>query len=883
MNIKRAIATFLSTVVTFASVSNCFAWTEYYGDATDPERSQIGNIMDSIYKYDVGEFTGAAVGEETSEIIELVCIAGLMQKLDDGFFHSNEKLSKADFYTAISMLYTGRTATTPNIKNENVTMKEAVLAVVSALGYEYMATDEAGMLGVAANLELLKGISLDENKAITRGEFATVLYNALQVNPMELGYSTDGMTLRENDDIALNVIFDIYEVEGLFNSVPGINIYGGNSCRDGFLEISRQEYKASDEHINSGLLGRYVRGYVKYYEDADEYVLVYLEEEEESIEFNLDAIENVENNRIEYIDAEGNNKKIKISEVSNIIYNGDKILNLDKLSEISGEHGNVTVSSSEGKGEYDVVIIKHYSDFLINSILAYDEKISFAYGAKLNGENTVSAVPDLDKYIKVYLDGEKVTINELKVNQAVSVMSNLAGNYVEIYASTLNAAGKVTSYDDEDRATIDGDIYKVSPTYKECSKNNPQKAAEIKGTVSGTFYITADGWIAGYKASAAETYAVIVKIINDDEFDTLRLNVFTENSEHKQIELADKVTIDGKTFSDKNAIDAYLRPYLNKEYKEDYDYSNDGTMDGNPMSIHPIISYKNSSSGVKTLNTAMGDDITFNGMYKGDENDWMGLSSMIITDSPVEIIHRTFDDTVCFIIPENKDLNEYYVELGNSNMVKNANAPVQFFNEDNFYVADYVVCESGKKAVDDTAKGTVGTIFYVEKIEELYDEEEDEVTKAITGVSIRDNSILTGKRTTYAISDDLEEVTGFEKGNIYNLSVKQGEVYSAALFFDKTNLEPRYSRFESATRNWSSWYVARVEDIDVSTGWILYSYKESNGNEKKMSAKIRSSCNPVRLVGNKLEYVGTGAIQKGDLVWFQYGRSNIYSLFIIDE
>ena len=50
-----------------------------------------------------------------------------------------------------------------------------------------------------------------------------------------------------------------------------------------------------------------------------------------------------------------------------------------------------------------------------------------------------------------------------------------------------------------------------------------------------------------------------------------------------------------------------------------------------------------------------------------------------------------------------------------------------------------------------------------------------------------------------------------------------------------------------------------------------------------MSAKIRTNCNPVKLIGNKLEYVGTGAVQKGDLVWFQYARSNINALMVIDE
>ena len=77
--------------------------------------------------------------------------------------------------------------------------------------------------------------------------------------------------------------------------------------------------------------------------------------------------------------------------------------------------------------------------------------------------------------------------------------------------------------------------------------------------------------------------------------------------------LSDKVTIDGKVFSDKSSIDAYLRPYMNKEYKEDYDYNNDGKMDGNPIGIHPIISYKKSNSGVKYLNTAMGEDVEFEG------------------------------------------------------------------------------------------------------------------------------------------------------------------------------------------------------------------------------------------------------------------------------
>jgi len=544
---------------------------------------------------------------------------------------------------------------------------------------------------------------------------------------------------------------------------------------------------------------------------------------------------------------------------------------------------HLKLEESEGNDVYDIVIIKHYSDFLINGILTFDEEISFAYGVTLNDKGTVKAVADDDIYVKVFLDGYPTTMNDLKVNQAVSIVSNKAGDYIEIYASTMSMQEKVTSVDEENGAKIDDEFYKISPTYKMANKLNPEKAIEIKGGVDGTFYVTADGWIAGFKANSVETYAVIVKIINDDEYDNLLLNVFTEDGEHEQIKLADKVTIDGKVYADKNSIEGYLRPYLNKEYKEDYDYNNDGKMDGNPVAVHPIISYKKSTSGVKYLNTAMGEDVEFEGYYRGDDYDWMGLDSLIIANSPVEIIHRTFTDTVCFIIPESKELDEYYVEYGNSNMVKNSGAPIQFFNEDQFYVSDCLVCEIGKKTIDDTAKGTLGTIFYVEKIEEIYDSEEDKVTKSITGVSIRDNSILTGKRTTYAISDELEAVIGFKKGNIYNLSVKQGEVYSASCFFDSSDLETKFTIFETATRNWASWCVARVEDIDIATGWLLFSYKDTNGNVKKMSAKIRTNCNPVKLIGNKLEYVGTGAVQKGDLVWFQYARSNINALMVIDE
>lgn len=883
MNIKRTAAMILSSVITFTTASNVFAWTEYYGDATDPERTQLESIMDSIYSFDVGDFTGSAHEEETSEVIELICLTGMMSKQPDGFFHSDAKLAKDEFYTAISLLHTGTINAKPNILNENISMMDSLKAVVSAVGYEYKITEESQFLSVATELALFKGLSFDAGKAITRGEFAQLLYNALQVNPMELKLSTDGMTLEENEDVVLNTIFDIYEIEGLYNSVPGLNVYGGNPSRDGYIEIDRQSYKSGDEFIDNGLLGRYVRGFAKYDEDNQEYIMLYMQNTQKSIEFTLEDIESVEGGRIEYTDGSGKQKKVKISDASNIIYNGDKIQNLDKLSEIIDEHGSVLVSPADGKSDYNVVVIRHYSDFVINSVLSYDEKISFMYNGTVNGLNTVSAVPDDDKYIKVFLDGRPSTIYELKSNQAVSVITNLAGDFIEIYASTVNVSGNVLALDEEGNVTIDKDVYKISPKYRECVQNSPEKAAEINGNSNGVFYVTADGWIAGFKSRSAETYAVIISVIDDDEFDNIRLKVFTEDSTFETLDLASNVTIDGTPFKNRNEIALYLRPYLNKEYKAEYDYNNDGQPEADLVSVLPIISYRNSASGVRKLETAMGEDITFNGMYKGDDFDWMGLSSMIIKGGSGEIKHRTSEETLSFIIPESKAPDEYYIERGNSPTLKSLASPLQFFNEDNFFVADYIVCESGKKAVDDTAKKTLGTVFYVEKTGEMYNEEEEEVTKTITGVAISDTSILNGKRTTYEISKDLEEVVGFEKGNIYNLSIKQGKIYSAALFYDKNDREEALHRYETSTRVWGAWFIARVEDIDPSTGWILVSYNRSDGRRTTMSAKIKSNCMPVRLIDKNLEYVGTGAIQKGDLIWGRYARSNLYSILIINE
>ena len=167
-------------------------------------------------------------------------------------------------------------------------------------------------------------------------------------------------------------------------------------------------------------------------------------------------------------------------------------------------------------------------------------------------------------------------------------------------------------------------------------------------------------------------------------------------------------------------------------------YDNDGKFEDDLLSVLPLISYRATTAGIKVINTAMGKNIECNGMYKGNNNDWMGALSFVSEDkgSPQELKHRADATSTVFIIPEDRSKeSEYKITDGTSSLFKtDTGMGCQYFNENEFYLAQYMVCESKKVSVDTSAGDTQGIMMYIKSINQTYDE--DEVKKEDTNKDI---------------------------------------------------------------------------------------------------------------------------------------------------
>lgn len=874
-NVKKITAA-VTAISLFLVNFSAFAWDENRGDAGDFIDE---TVIDSIYRFDVGDFvknTSEIDSYSVSDEVELICALGIMKMKEGNDFADDEKLSYADFYRGISMLYMGRAKDDMTLKDRDITVRDALAAVISALGYDYMLTDDASdgwILDNANELKLLKNISLGLDKFITRKEFAVLLYNALDCPVVQRTISGTEIKYEVDENFtALNRNFDIYKIEGVLNAVGNLNLFGGAKPHKGYIQIEGISINTDDTQKAKTLFAQKVTAYAHL--SDDEYTLLLLKKAADTITINFSDIEDVQGNKLTYT-ADGKAQNIKLSNERYMLYNGDSITDWSFLKERGDKHGTVTISQAAKKQKYDTVVIKQYNDYMISTAFEEDKTISLNYGAEFNGDSVIY-LDDDDIDLTLMLDNKPTEISELESNMAISVMANRDCDYVEILASSKKINGRVSSIDEDNKATVEDKEYIISTDYIEASKRQPDRAKKISVGVQGIFYLTADGYIAGFKQkSSNETYAVLIKAYEDDIENEPVIKLYDEYGEFKTLKLADKVTLDNVSYNSSDAeLMSILKKYLNQEYKIQYDYDNDGKFEDDLLSVLPLISYRATTAGIKVINTAMGKNIECNGMYKGNNNDWMGALSFVSEDkgSPQELKHRADATSTVFIIPEDRSKeSEYKITDGTSSLFKtDTGMGCQYFNENEFYLAQYMVCESKKVSVDTSAGDTQGIMMYIKSINQTYDE--DEVKNVINGYTISTDQV---KEASYIVSDELYEAVGFKKDCIYNIMVRNSEPYSASLFFDVNDTALKYERYHGSTRNWNAKIVARVLAIDPANGWILFDY----GGSSDRSAYIKYA--PVTLKNKKIKQVDKGTIKVGDKVFMEYARGNVNFIYII--
>ena len=381
--------------------------------------------------------------------------------------------------------------------DSNVTFEQAVKMVVNMIEYGYVAEGNGGYPGgyitVAAQNKITDNIGSSMGSALTRGQVAQLIYNAMNT-PMlvqdnwgdNVSYSKGG----ENDTLMAKFMLDT-EGYGVVTKVSYTALDGTiGTDRENMVEITvdNKRYLMDKGNTNADtLLGREVDFLaVSNCRDNDKYTLLYIKETDrnESLKVQKEDILDADyENRIYtyYNEETDKQKEIKLAGNVSVIYNNQYVKEPAKADLIPDDGYVVFVENNGAKG-YDVVFVYDFVNAVVSSSVVDDDvlKVYFKTGSKVP---KLEVEPkDMDKTVIPYFDGEYVDVNDL-LNTTIpkwavaSVATSKSGDVVEVHFSTKVASGIVDGSSDDDgklRYSVDGEWYYVSNEFKDDLKLGEQ-------------------------------------------------------------------------------------------------------------------------------------------------------------------------------------------------------------------------------------------------------------------------------------------------------------------------------------------------------------------------------------------------------------------------
>ena len=446
--------------------------------------------------------------------------------------------------------------------DDPVEYAQAIKLFVHALGYDLLAEQKggypAGYLMIAAELGIARGVKMAASESLTKGVAAQLVYNSLDIDIMQQsGFGDSIEYVVERDKTILTEKFEVEKVEGILNATYLTRINSGPELKEDEVEIDSVKYKVGKTNAEA-FLGYNVVAYVK--EIDKEQVIIYIKEDKGNnnvLVVEADDIVSVSgvgtrNGEFEYY-KDKDDDETKIADLSvniNVIYNGKSLKANDRFDGttvkpvedfLKPASGKVVLIDNDDDDKYDIAMVTSYEIYYVSSVANY--KISDKNGAY----KTLSIDPD-DKSLKiaVYKDGKKISVDDIAVNDVLSVARSInktGDKIINIYVSNNTVSGKV------EEITEEGNDYKVyiEGTEYDVIDELVAMGKEPKIDDEGTFYLDVDGRIAGFDKGSTnnQNYAYIIKIAKSKGVnDSYQFKVLNKNGEIVVLEAKDEIEFD---------------------------------------------------------------------------------------------------------------------------------------------------------------------------------------------------------------------------------------------------------------------------------------------------------------------------------------------------
>lgn len=698
-NIKRIVS--LCLIFTLMSSVAVFAETPTVGELNEQFFSDMVD-MDRVYKYD---FVEAREEEEVivetvvkyPEAIQIVTALGLMEYSGDTF-GEDEIVPFNEFAQVLVKLSMGAETSYEEIYSQYgdvraTLMGEAVDYIIEAIGYHVFEGKYASANPrhqIARQIDILDGISFNPDKAITKGELASIVAAAVQVDRVDIASVGEyaNYAVIENSSI-LREEFSSIIVEGIVTAVPGMRLYSGRTLEGNEIEIDRAVYKVKDLD-NARFFGHRVIAIVEINDYNERVISIEMSQDDNTVIIPISDIRSISSDKLTYYEGE-EQKRISLTGISTVTCNGEAS-NISLFSELLlQKSGEIILCCVNSKDKYDVAAVRYFQDFVVESISTVSEKISLANGQKLNNRTYISAIESGSYKLNIMKDGYLIPYTSLATGDIITVTANDSYSSINVVVSTKVVNGKITTKIG-DKYKIGKNTYEVSPSYENSSLVN-FSLPKLEIGLQGSFYLSFDGKrIVNVKSSATAThYGFLTKIGTGEGLDdSVSVYLFSDDGAWETFNLAEKLTFDGDKKTDRKVAYETIMEQEDEVLNNLVRYS---------LNADGEISFLDTSR-IKRLQLGEVDSEASDARRLVSAGEWRGKFNWKKRGALSGSKYLIADNTVAFTIPENLEDEESYIVSKNATFPSEAEGYLKLYSPDKFNMLPVVVQGVAAAALD---------------------------------------------------------------------------------------------------------------------------------------------------------------------------------------
>lgn len=468
-----------------------------------------------------------------------------------------------------------------------VTKQQAAKAILTVLGYSDWAEASggypSGYTAVAIGTDMFDGVPGDMTDVLTYSGAVRMLANSASIPICEPVMSYGRLTYEKNDD--KTILTEVYDasrdkVTIISNNVTSLD---GQYAADGCIRVMDRDGAVFQLRDSNGAAGRYI-GYTVdvYYRETDgEDTVMYIVPDHKTteLEFSIADIDSYSNGSYSYY-VDGKEKKARIANDADVIYNGKKVDDISAFSDIAHmfyprqENGNikdgkVRLVSTDGSSSYNLVFIDAADCYAVDHYSSENNKIY------LKADKPALDTEDEDTYDIYDIEGNEMKLSDLAQWDVIEAYKAIDGSYSRYVIVRNTVEGTVSRYNkgegERSILTING----VEYSYDDDGK--------ITVGTTGVFLLSSSGSIVMMTDAVthSESLGYLVLAYSEDYEETIHVRLLNTDGVLSDYECDEKIVLDGVSVSSDKL----------KDRVKNHDFD------------RQVIAYKLNGNKIKTIDT----------------------------------------------------------------------------------------------------------------------------------------------------------------------------------------------------------------------------------------------------------------------------------------